>query len=203
VLISSGGRSAHGQPSATNHFTKPEPLSASLSLRSVSPVSSKHIKRNGLSIAYAVRNAITPSTQTPIVFLHGLASNRTRWNEFIRETSLSTSRDLIAVDLRGHGESITRRAFSLEVWSDDLAAVLDAEQREDTLLIGHSLGAQAALHFALAHPNRVAGLVLIDPIFREAVAPAKRNYVRFGPLFQFAARAIRMLNRLGIHRGTP
>jgi esterase len=137
----------------------------------------------------------------PIVFLHGLASNRTRWNEFVRETALRHSHDLIAPDLRGHGASMTRRAFSLETWSDDLAAILDAEKRDRAIVVGHSMGAQAALHFALTHPKRVVGLVLIDPVFREAVVPAKRNYVRFGSLFQFSARVIRIFNRVGIHRG--
>ncbi len=162
------------------------------------------------TVAYAVKPAEHGVRGEPVMLLHGLASNRTRWNEFMRETSLVEHRDLIAVDLRGHGESMTRRAYTLETWSADLAAILDRESASSpvpraesprALLIGHSLGAQAALHFSLLHPSRVTAIVLIDPIFREAVAPSKRNYVRFGPLFQFAASVIRALNGLGLHRG--
>jgi pimeloyl-ACP methyl ester carboxylesterase len=181
----------------------------------VSHVSTQNLARDGVSIAYAVSAASKP-LQPPVVFLHGLASNRTRWNEFIRETTLNETRDLIAVDLRGHGESMTRGAFSLERWSDDLAAILDQvasergsilRQAQDergllrAIFVGHSLGAQAALQFALTHTERVAGLVLIDPIFREAVLPAKRSFVRNGPFYALAAKAIRALNQIGVHRG--
>jgi esterase len=141
------------------------------------------------------------SERAPVVFLHGLASNMSRWSEFVAHTSLSESRDLIRVDLRGHGESMTRRAFSLEVWTRDLVAILLQERVPKAIVIGHSLGAQAALHFGVTHPDKLAGLVLIDPIFREAVLPAKRSFVRNGPFYSASASVIRFFNRLGIHRG--
>lgn len=135
------------------------------------------------------------------MLLHGLASNRTRWTEFVRETSLTESRSVIAVDLRGHGESITRRKFSLPDWSADLAAILHQEGAAKAIVVGHSMGAQAALHFGTTHPEKLAGLVLIDPVFREAVLPAKRSFVRNAPFYSFTASAIRALNAIGIHRG--
>jgi pimeloyl-ACP methyl ester carboxylesterase len=138
---------------------------------------------------------------TPVVFLHGLASNMSRWSEFVAHTSLSEARDLIRVDLRGHGESMTRRAFSLEVWTRNLVAILEQEHAPKAIVVGHSLGAQAALHFGTTHPEKLAGLVLIDPIFREAVLPAKRSFVRNGSFYSAAASVIRFFNRLGIHRG--
>jgi pimeloyl-ACP methyl ester carboxylesterase len=125
----------------------------------------------------------------------------TRWSEFIANTSLSKTRDLIRVDLRGHGESMTRRKFSLEDWSQDLAEILKQKSAPKAIFVGHSLGAQAALHFGTRHPEKLAGLVLIDPIFREAVLPAKRSLVRNGPLYAAAASVIRALNAIGIHRG--
>ncbi len=158
------------------------------------------IVRHHPPISYAVASA-TARSRPPIVFLHGLASNRTRWTEFIRETSLKAQHDLIAVDLRGHGESITRRKFSLEDWSADIAAILNQEKASQAIVVGHSMGAQAALYFGAAHPDKLAGLVLIDPVFREAILPAKRSFVRNGPLYSWAASAIRALNAVGIHRG--
>ncbi len=124
-----------------------------------------------------------------------------RWSEFVSKTSLSETNDLIRVDLRGHGESMTRRKFSLEDWSRDLVAILAQENVAKAIVVGHSLGAQAALHFGTAHPEKLAGLVLIDPIFREAVLPAKRSFVRNAPFYAFAASAIRALNAVGSHRG--
>jgi pimeloyl-ACP methyl ester carboxylesterase len=60
-----------------------------------------------------------------VLLLHGLASNLTRWSEFVERTTLSDDRDLIRVDLRGHGDSPTRGPISLESWSVDLLALLD------------------------------------------------------------------------------
>jgi pimeloyl-ACP methyl ester carboxylesterase len=168
--------------------------------------SSKHESLKFLGvIGEKIRFRVLPSTServsAPVFFLHGLASNMSRWSEFVSNTSLSQTRNLIRVDLRGHGESMTRREFSLEDWSRDLAAILAQENAPKAVVVGHSLGAQAALHFGVTHPEKLAGLVLIDPIFREAVLPAKRSFVRNAPLYAFAAAAIRALNAIGIHRG--
>jgi esterase len=48
----------------------------------------------------------------------------------------------------------------------------------------------------------LAGLVLIDPVFREAVLPGKRSFIRNAPLYKTAATLIRLFNRIGIHRGS-
>ncbi len=156
-----------------------------------------------VEIVYRITSHTSTSKPTglPIVFLHGLASNMTRWSEFVAHTSLAASHRLIRLDLRGHGESMTRRGFTLSQWTRDLATLLQHENAPRAIVIGHSLGAQTALHFATTHPEKLAGLVLIDPIFREAVLPAKRSFVRNGPLYALAAKIIRGLNAVGLHRG--
>ncbi len=158
------------------------------------------LMRDGTEIVWRVQPARTPMGRPPIVLIHGLASNMTRWSEFVRETALGVDHDLIRVDLRGHGESMTRRVFTLATWVNDLLALLDTEGITRALLIGHSMGATVALATACRAPERIAGLVLIDPVFREAVVPEKRHYVRNAPLFAGAARVIRLLNRLGLRR---
>lgn len=160
------------------------------------------LRRAGADIVYRVRRTDAASPGAPVVCLHGLASNMSRWAEFTRETTLAARHDLIRIDLRGHGESMTRNHYDLGVWSDDLAQLLDDEHADRAWLLGHSLGATLALAFALQHPDRVAGLVLIDPVFREAVAPDRAHWVHNAPLFAFAARLIRALNRIGLHRRT-
>jgi pimeloyl-ACP methyl ester carboxylesterase len=135
-----------------------------------------------------------------VLLLHGLASNLTRWSEFVERTTLAAERDLVRVDLRGHGGSPTRGRIGLELWRDDLLALLDAEGARRALLVGHSLGAQVALATAAAAPARVAGLVLIDPVFRDALHGKWRWLARAAPLFLAAAAAVRGLNRLGLRR---
>jgi esterase len=170
------------------------------------PEQTLSFERADARIVYRVRRA--PNTQTrgglkppPVLFLHGLASNMGRWAELARETTLTRSHDLIRVDLRGHGESQTRRYFDLSVWCADLLELMRREQVNQAILIGHSLGAQLAMAFATRYPQKLAGLALIDPIFREAVLPEKRSFVRNGPVYQVAAHALRLINRLGLHRG--
>jgi len=146
----------------------------------------------------------------PVVLLHGLASNLTRWSEFVAHTRLSRTRDVLRVDLRGHGGAQTRRKLSLELWSADLGALLDvASEPQDArstsaggpaILVGHSLGAQVALHFAAAQPQRVRALVLIDPVFRGALHGKWKRLARYGPLFALAAAVVRGLNAIGLRR---
>ena len=104
------------------------------------PQERRAVRRPGADVIYRVRRASSPSPAAPVVFLHGLASNMTRWAELTRETTLGEHHDLIRVDLRGHGESMTRRRFDLSVWSDDLAQLLTEEHATRAYLVGHSHG---------------------------------------------------------------
>jgi esterase len=135
-----------------------------------------------------------------VLLLHGLASNRTRWSEFVEHTTLTRTYPVIQVDLRGHGESMTRRRIGLDLWCEDLLALLDATGQRRALVVGHSLGAQVALHLAGRSPGRVAGLCLIDPIVRSALRGRWRLLRWAGPLLAAGARAVRGLNALGLHR---
>jgi pimeloyl-ACP methyl ester carboxylesterase len=156
----------------------------------------------GVTIAYRRRPARRPGASSPVLLLHGLASNLTRWSEFVERTTLAEDRDLIRVDLRGHGDSPTRGPINLELWSDDLLALLDAEGYTRALLVGHSLGAQVALAFAARSPRRVAALVLIDPVFRPALRDKWKWLARSAPLFRLAVLLVRALNALGLRRRT-
>jgi len=155
---------------------------------------------DGTRIAYRRTEARERRGKLPVLLLHGLASNLTRWSEFVERTTLADERTLIRVDLRGHGDSITRGPLSLELWSDDLLALLDAEGAHSAVLVGHSLGAQVALACAARAPQRVAALVLIDPVFRSALHGQWKWLARAAPLFVTAAALVRGLNALGLRR---
>jgi esterase len=136
-----------------------------------------------------------------LLLLHGLASNRSRFAEFCELTTLSASHRLLCPDLRGHGSAITRSRIDSDIWCDDLLALLDAEGVAQAVVVGHSLGAQVALRLAARHPARVAGLVLIDPVFRPALHGRWRQIARATPLLRAAAALVRAVNALGLHRG--
>lgn len=135
-----------------------------------------------------------------IVLLHGMASNMTRWSEFVEYTALKKNWDILRPDFRGHGESFARGRFGMDVWCRDLQTILDTEGGGKAVLVGHSLGAQVAMHFAGRYPERVRGLVLIDPVFHQALRGTMRTVGLIQPAIQGIVSVILFLNRLGLRR---
>src|SRR5204863_3778474 len=76
--------------------------------------------------------------------------------------ALSPRYRVIAMDLRGFGESTIGGPASLEEFADDAAAVLDAAGVPMAAVGGLSMGGYVALAFARRHPSRLAALVLAD-----------------------------------------
>ena len=139
-------------------------------------------------------------TKNTIVLVHGLSSNYTRWSEFIDHTRLKQGWNILAPDLRGHGDSMTRRHVTLELWADDLSNILKHAGLEQAVIIGHSLGAHIALMFAKRHPKQTRGLVLIDPLSEAGLSTAARMVRKLRWLFLGFIFFIRLLNKLGLHR---
>ena len=135
-----------------------------------------------------------------IVLVHGLASNHTRWTELVSTTRTRDSWDLLRVDLRGFGGSVSRARTGLAEWCRDIAAILDAESTPRAVVVGHCLGANVALQFAARYPAATKGLVLIEPMFPEALTGVRRLARPARPLVRALVSVIRALNRLGVHR---
>jgi pimeloyl-ACP methyl ester carboxylesterase len=159
----------------------------------------RHIVRpDGCAVHYWVSDC--DQRKQAAVLLHGLASNHTRFDEFVQATTLTNRWCLVRPDLRGQGMSRWRGHISVQRAADDIAAILDDLGYARAVLIGHSLGASVALAFARAFPERTGGLVLIEPNFGEAMRSGLR-YVRFAsPLLRLAIGCVRIANRLGIYR---
>lgn len=98
---------------------------------------------------------------TPVLLVHAAYLSKQAWEA--QWTALSAHHRVIAVDLRGHGESSAGIwPFSISLVAEDLAGLLDALGIRRAHVCGHSLGGMAALHLALQHPDRVRSLVLVD-----------------------------------------
>jgi 2-succinyl-6-hydroxy-2,4-cyclohexadiene-1-carboxylate synthase len=103
-----------------------------------------------------------------LVWLHGFTQTKDSAHQF--RSILAGTGELLTLDLPGHGESSSIRA-SLSETADLLAQSLP---EEPFVLGGYSYGARVALHFALAHAERLTGLVLLGAT-RGIEEPAERN----------------------------
>ena len=157
------------------------------------------LERRGQCIAAYQSQAA--QAQAVLMCLHGLASNASRWYEYLHHTELRSRCHLLAMDLRGHGRAMTYRAYSRQDWCDDLQQVL-AQYAVPGFLLGHSLGAQVALDYATRHPAQLAGLALIDPVFPQALTGRLRKVARFRLLLRLATALLRLPYRLGWHKPT-
>ncbi|MBU2663953.1 alpha/beta hydrolase [Actinoplanes bogorensis] len=98
---------------------------------------------------------------TPVLLLHGSGSNARTWDRFAARLSGDGYR-AIAVDLRGHGSSGRSGDYSLGAVRDDVLGLLDTLMLRDAVLVGHSVGAYAAMAASLEAPERISRLVLED-----------------------------------------
>jgi pimeloyl-ACP methyl ester carboxylesterase len=97
----------------------------------------------------------------PVVFLHSFGGSSAQWADQLDH--IRTSRQAVALDFRGHGRSEEPRdtTYTMEAFTADIGATLDSLEIPSAILVGHGFGGSAALAYATAHPDRVAGLVLV------------------------------------------
>ncbi len=156
--------------------------------------------QDGITLTYWRWTPQHSPPNTPLVLLHGAASNSSRWWHFTRNTRLTSDRCLLRPDLRGHGESMWRGPARIEEWSQDIVELLHHEQNSRAIVAGHCLGANIALNFASRYPDKCAGLILIEPIAAEAVTGVLARLRPFLPLLHFMMVLVKLLNRLGLYR---
>ena len=96
----------------------------------------------------------------PVLLLHGISDS---WHSFeLVLPHLPESIRAIALTQRGHGDSsCPEAAYRYHDFAADVAAFMDALQLEAAVVVGHSLGSTIAQRFALDHPERTLGLVLV------------------------------------------
>jgi pimeloyl-ACP methyl ester carboxylesterase len=107
----------------------------------------------------AVLEVETCGRGSTVVLIHGGNTDRRMWDrEF---AAWSDAYRVIRYDVRGFGRS-TRPAEPYAS-HEDLATILDSLGIRRVVIVGLSLGGRIAVDFALTHPDRVAGMVLVGP----------------------------------------
>lgn len=113
--------------------------------------------------------------RTPILIVHGLSYFSWDWLEAAQ--ALGAGREVIAMDMRGFGDSDWSPAkdYSVPSMAQDIVAVLDHAGWKRALLVGHSMAGRSTTYAAAKHPERVAGLVLVDFTPENAPAGTRRT----------------------------
>jgi pimeloyl-ACP methyl ester carboxylesterase len=117
---------------------------------------------NGLKMYYEVHGK-----GDPVVLLHGSFMTITNnWQDMI--AGLSKTRQVIAVEMQGHGRTADiKRDFSYANLAADVAAMLDYLKIDQADLIGYSMGGGVAMQVAIRHPEKVRKVVSISAVFRR------------------------------------
>jgi pimeloyl-ACP methyl ester carboxylesterase len=102
-----------------------------------------------------------PQRSSPMLLIHGLGDEADAWRYTL--PPLAADRRVIAPDLPGFGRSDKpKRAYTLSFYQETLFKLLDALEIDRVILVGHSLGGIIAHGMALARPQRVERLILLD-----------------------------------------
>jgi pimeloyl-ACP methyl ester carboxylesterase len=121
------------------------------------------INANGVTYYYERHGA-----GEPLLLLHGGLGSIDMFRDLVLP-ALAQSREVIAVDLHGHGRTrLGDRAISITDMGDDMAALLETLGLPQVDAMGYSLGAGVAFRLAAQHPARVRRLVLVSAGFAQA-----------------------------------
>lgn len=111
------------------------------------------VTADGVELAYEVTG-----DGPPMALVHGITESHYSWDPLVGV--LAKDHRVIAIDLRGHGESLPGPSYDLASMASDLREVLVAENASDALLIGHSLGGTVVTAYASAFAT--LGVVNVD-----------------------------------------
>ena len=114
---------------------------------------------------------------SPVVLLHGLTATR-RYVVMGSKALERAGHRVVLYDARAHGQSEGGEDYSYDRLATDLLAVLDDRGIERATLAGASMGAHTITKFALAHPDRVASLVIMTPAFAPDRDPGLERWDR-------------------------
>lgn len=178
----------------------PVPELETVPVRRLAPAEGRFAEVGGVNLFYMQTGSAPPT----LLLLHGFGSSTFSWRKVTEP--LAAGAVVIAFDRPGFGfterpivtnGAVTdaRNPYTPPTQLELTRGLLDALSVPRAVLVGHAAGAAVAVEFALAHPERVSGLVLVAPILSSGGPPAllrglfgTPQAARLGPLImrQFA-----------------
>lgn len=122
---------------------------------------SGYVEANGVNYFYRIQGE-----GEPLLLLHGGLGSMDMFGSVL--PVLAEHRQVVAVDLHGHGRTaLGDRKIDLVAMGDDMAAVLDALNYEQVDVLGYSMGGGVAFRLAVQSPDKVRRLVLVSTGFSQ------------------------------------
>ena len=138
---------------------------------------------------------LNPGGAQTVLFLHGLGSSLKFWRYQLDAFAAKGYR-VIALDLPGFGKSDKPASFpyTMEAMADVVREVARAANADRPILVGHSMGGQTALSFAIRYPGELRALILASPAGFEEFSPNEKEWLRK----VFSVRLIKRTTEYGV-----
>ncbi|KAK0663993.1 Alpha/Beta hydrolase protein [Cercophora samala] len=103
-----------------------------------------------------------PNKNSPIVFMHGLFGSKKNNRTISKVLARDLGRSVYAIDLRNHGDSPHDPHHNYTAMAADVGDFIKQHDLKDPCLIGHSMGAKAAMTLSLTSPSLISSLISVD-----------------------------------------
>jgi pimeloyl-ACP methyl ester carboxylesterase len=115
------------------------------------------VRTNGVDTYYERRGE-----GAPVVFVHGAIMDHRMWGP--QFDALADEFTVVTYDVRGHGHTngSCREHYSIDLFADDLALLVEGLDLDRPVVCGASMGGAIAQSYAVRHPEKLSGLVLSD-----------------------------------------
>ncbi len=155
-----------------------------------------------IATTHGLINYRESGTGSPVVMLHATLHDHRDFDPIFDE--IARNHRAIAIDWPHHGQSSNSgslpRATDLVVALHDVVVAMDLEP---AILIGNSAGGYAAAQLAIDHPDRVAGLVLVNTGGFTKQTPATRAFIKLMSSPAFTKRMLPFLAKAYMRAQTP
>lgn len=96
----------------------------------------------------------------PVVVMHGVFGSADNW--LTQARMMSEKYRVMTIDLRNHGQSEHSDVFDYPAMAEDLRQFILEQDLVNPIVIGHSMGGKVAMNFAVAHPEMLEKLIVVD-----------------------------------------
>jgi pimeloyl-ACP methyl ester carboxylesterase len=139
-----------------------------------------------------------PAASRPVILVHGLLLSQ-KMHRPLAEDLAARGNRVITVDLLGHGESDRPRdmwRYSMRSFGEQLVALMDHLELDQAVVMGTSLGANAALEVAAGAPERLKAMVVEMPVLDNALLASALTFTPILVSLTFGEPVMKVVSRI-------